>query len=185
MFADEKYQELVPPNDTGFDAIAKGIWSPASEDPSFRSGARRYGAAKLYLTMLLYELQQRLSQDSRLQDISVVGVDPGTMVSGLQRNAPWFIRVVLFRVIFPFIVWLKPHGELVRPPSRSARDVLDAAFGIVGDDGAAPKGLYFDGNKRFETSQEAKNPNKRALVWGETVKFAGLKEGDTILGNWQ
>lgn len=135
--------------------------------------------------MLIYELQQRLNQDPSLQNISVLGVDPGTMVSGLQRHAAWFIRVVLFQVIYPLILWLKPDGELVRPPARSAGDVLEAAFGAVGEGGGLPKSLYLDGRKPLETSAEARDPEKRALVWRETVKYAGLKEGDTVLSNWQ
>lgn len=83
------------------------------------------------------------------------------------------------------MVRAKPDGELVRPPARSARDVLEAAFGAVGEGGTLPKSLYSDGRKTYETSVEVMDLEERALVWRETVKYSGLKEGDTFLGNWQ
>ncbi|KAI3391160.1 hypothetical protein diail_7807 [Diaporthe ilicicola] len=184
-FADEKYQALVPKDAAGFDAVAKGSWSPATEDSSFRGGFRRYGASKLFLIMMMHELQQRADHDPALGNLSVLGVDPGTMITGLQRLAPWFIRVLLFQVVYPLMVWWKPDGGPVRPPARSAGHVLDAAFGAVSPDGGLPKDLYFDGGKLAETSAESRDAAKGQLVWTETVRHAGLKEGDTILVNWQ
>ena len=175
----------MPTDAAGFDAIAKGTWSPATEDSSFRGGFRRYGAAKLFLIMMMHELQQRANSDPTLGNLSVVGVDPGTMISGLQRLAPWFIRVVLFQVIYPLIVYFKPNGDTVRPPARAAGDVLEAAFGEVGLGGSPPKDLYFDGRQLAETSAESKETAKRRLVWTETARYAGLKEGDTVLVDWQ
>jgi hypothetical protein len=135
--------------------------------------------------MMMHELQQRANNDPTLGNLSVVGVDPGTMISGLQRLAPWFIRVVLFQVIYPLIVYFKPNGDTVRTPARAAGDVLEAAFGEVGLGGSPPKDLYFDGRQLTETSAESKETAKRRLVWTETARYAGLKEGDTVLVDWQ
>lgn len=185
-FADEKYKGgIAPSGAAGLDAVARGGWSSAAEDASFWSGVRRYSAARLFLVMFQHELQRRLGLDAALRDVSVLGVDPGTMVSGLQRLAPWFIRVVLFKVVYPFVLWLKPEGGPVRSPARSAGDVLEAAVGAVGVEGGLPKDLYFDGRVPLETSAESRDVEKRKLVWAETVRYAGLKEGDTVLGNWQ
>lgn len=184
-FVEERYKTLAPTDATGFDAVAKGTWSPATEDSSFRGGFRRYGASKLFLIMMMHELQQRANSDSALGNLAITGVDPGTMISGLQRLAPWFIRVVLFQIIYPLIVYLSPNNETVRPPSRAAGDVLEVAFGEGPVGGGPPKDLYFNGRVLAETSAESKEAAKRQLVWTETVRYAGLREGDTVLVNWQ
>ncbi|KAI0382411.1 putative short-chain dehydrogenase [Hypomontagnella monticulosa] len=181
-FDDPKYKTFIS-DAASFEAIAKGEWSPASEDASFRGGFRRYGASKLFLIMMQHELQARLNADPALNKICVVGVDPGTMISGMQRLAPWVIRVLIFKVIYPIVLYLNPDGP-VRPTSRSAGDVIEAAFG-VGEGGEPPKDKYFNGRTPFETSEESRNVSKRELVWEETVKFTGLEDGETVLTNWQ
>ncbi|RYP21125.1 hypothetical protein DL765_002414 [Monosporascus sp. GIB2] len=181
-FVDPKYQTIV--TDAGrFEAISKGAWSPATEDASFQGGFRRYGASKLFLIMMQHELQARLNADPTLSNICILGVDPGMMVSGMQRLAPWVIRVLLFKIIYTALLWLIPKNGPARPTSRSAADVLEAAFGTEG--GELPKDKYFDGRSPFETSEESRDTEKRKLVWKETVKLAGLKEGETVLTNWQ
>lgn len=182
-FEDPKYQTFIS-DVASFQAIAKGTWSPASEDSSFRGGFRRYGAAKLFLIMMQHELQVRLDADAALSKICVLGVDPGTMISGLQRLAPWVIRVLIFKVVYPTMVYLSPTNGPVRPLSRSAGDVLEAAFGFSEGD-ELPKDKYFDGNVPLETSEESKDAAKRELVWKETATLVGLKEGETVLANWQ
>ncbi|KAI5866713.1 putative short-chain dehydrogenase [Durotheca rogersii] len=182
-FENPKYKTFIS-DAVSFEAIAKGEWSPATEDASFRGGFRRYGAAKLFLVMMQHELQARLDADTALHRICVLGVDPGTMISGLQRLASWVIRVLIFKIIYPILLYLNPHNGPVRPPSRSASDVLEAAFG-VGEGGELPKDRYFDGRAPLQTSEESRDLAKRKLVWEETVKLAGLKEGETVLENWQ
>jgi len=179
-FEEEKYKAFVH-DEAVFEAITKGDWSSAKEDPSYRSGYRRYGAAKLYLIMMTYELRRRMDQEAALKNIQVFGIDPGAMISGLQRLAPWFIRWV-YKFIYPPIVYLNPNGK-IRPTRRSASDVLEIAFASNSDE--LPKDLYLDGRQPCETSAESKDIQKRKLVWTETVKYAQLKEGDTILGDWQ
>ena len=186
-FDDPKYKTIVSDAE-GFHAIAKGAWSPATEDASFRGGYRRYCASKLFLVMMQHELQARLlDSDPGLGAgrISVLGVDPGTMSSGLQRLAPWFIRVLLFRFIYPLVLWLNPGGDNIRAPARSAGDVLEAAFGVVGEGAGMPKDLHFDGRVAVETGEESRDAGKRAMVWRETAKLAGLRDGDTVLANWR
>ncbi|RYO88773.1 hypothetical protein DL764_008690 [Monosporascus ibericus] len=178
-FVDPKYQTIVT-DAARFEAISKGSWSP---DASFQGGFRRYGVSKLFLIMMQHELQARLNADPTLSNICILGVDPGTMVSGLQRLAPWVIRVLIHKIIYTALLWLNPNNGLVRPTSGAAADVLEAAFGTQG--GELPKDKYFDGRSPFETSEESRDTEKRELVWKETVKLAGLKDGETVLTTWQ
>ncbi|KAI0012534.1 putative short-chain dehydrogenase [Xylariaceae sp. FL0662B] len=182
-FDNSKYKTIVS-DAAGFEAIARGTWSPATEDATFRGGFRRYGASKLFLIMMQHELQVRLDAEPAPSRICVLGVDPGTMISGLQRLAPWVIRVLIFKVILPLVLLFSTNTGAVRPPSRSAADVLEAAFGAE-DGGGLPKDMYFDGEIPLETSAESRDAAKRELVWKETVKLAGLKPGETVLTNYQ
>lgn len=178
-----QYRVIIQ-DENSFEAIAKGTWSSAAQDSSFYSGVRRYAASKLFLVMMIHSLQARLNTDSALNKVSVLGVDPGTMTTGLQRYAPWFIRVVLFRFVFRIIAWLNPTGA-IRTPERSAGEVLRAAFDNGPGQGEEPKGIYLFGNQLIETGEESRNRNKRELVWSGSVRLAGLKHGETVLANWQ
>lgn len=122
-FVDVKYKTFIE-DETSFTAIAKGIWSSAAEDPSWRSGFRRYGAAKLFffLIMMMHELQRHLNRDHTLHNISVSGVDPGTMSTGLQRKAPWFICVFVLQILYPLLAWFRPPGP-VRSTEQSASNL--------------------------------------------------------------
>lgn len=134
--------------------------------------------------MMVHSLQQRLDRDPRLRKICVLGVDPGTMSTGLQRHAGWLIRVLLFRVIYPFVAWLRPDGP-VRTTERSARDVVRAAFDHGPGLGEEPKGVYLDGAVPRETGQECRDVQKRDWVWKESVRLTGLKRDETALVDWR
>ncbi|KID94724.1 NAD(P)-binding domain protein, partial [Metarhizium majus ARSEF 297] len=182
-----KYKQLMGTDEAGVEAVAKGTWGSAKEDASFRSGLRRYGASKLCLLMMMFELQRRADADARLGNLRVVGVDPGTMTTSITRLAPWAIRVLLFGVMYPVVALLFPRGP-VRTPQRSGADVLHAAALLGGaDTDARPdtKAVYFNGREPMETNPEARDAQKRALVWAESVKYTRLVEGETILGDWQ
>ncbi|POS76989.1 hypothetical protein DHEL01_v204608, partial [Diaporthe helianthi] len=166
------------------DTIAKGKWPSGADEPGFKGGYRRYSASKLFLVMMMHSLQARLNRDPALNKICILTVDPGTMSTGLQRHSAFFIRVVLFRVIFPLIAWLNPQGG-IRTTERSAGDVVRAAFDIGPGLSEGPKDVYLDGDKPVETGVESQDVQKRDWVWQESVRLAGLKEGDTSLANWQ
>ncbi|KKY36327.1 putative short-chain [Diaporthe ampelina] len=131
---------------SSIEAIAKGKWPSGSDEPGFKGGYRRYGASKLFLVMMMYSLQRRLNQDPALNNICILGVDPGTMSTGLQRHSSFFIRVVLFGPVFPLIAWWYPHGG-IRTPECSAGDVVRAAFDNGPGLGEEPKDVYLDGAK--------------------------------------
>ncbi|PQE22282.1 short-chain protein [Rutstroemia sp. NJR-2017a WRK4] len=186
-FADEKWKTIL--NDST-DPIAKGTWSTQKEDPSWMSGMRRYGAAKLCSIMMIAELQRRLDVDPNLKKISILGIDPGMVPTNIARRSPWFIRVLLFRVVLPLVAslqaWRNPKGNNdVRTVDKAAKDVLAAAFDSSPVLGEQPKGVYLDGSERAEISAEAQDPRKREMVWKDSIGYAGLKEGETILAHWQ
>ncbi|ROW17426.1 hypothetical protein VPNG_00983 [Cytospora leucostoma] len=180
-FAEERYKTVVT-DEAKLEAIARGTWSTPEEDPSWRSSSRRYGASKLFLIMFMHELQRRVDRDPELSNICVLGTDPGTMSTPFIRYAPWIIRVLIFRIIFPIILFLKPDGP-VRTTDQSAIYTLQAAFDS--SFGEFPKDLYFNGTEPRETSAESRDAQKRDLVWKTSVRLAQLKEGETILGDWQ
>ncbi|KAK8062196.1 hypothetical protein PG997_014293 [Apiospora hydei] len=180
-FTDPKYKTFVSAEDAAasFHAIAEGKWSPATEDAGFRGGYRRYGASKLFLAMMQHELQARLDDADadlgRNNRICVVGVDPGVMSTGMQRLAPWVIRVLIFRILYPLIQLVAPNKG-PRPTGRAAEEVLEAAVAGSASDGDGdgdgdgerlelPRDGYFHEMKVMETSEESRDANKRALVW--------------------
>ncbi|KAK8008210.1 hypothetical protein PG991_010761 [Apiospora marii] len=179
QFADPKWKVIIQ---DGTEAVAKGTWSTTKDDPSWCAGFRRYGAAKLCELMMMTELQSRLFADPVLNNISVYGVDPGTMPSNLVRRGPWAMRVLLFQIIMPlfagWMVRLSPNGPL-RTPQKSARDVLAAAFRT-----GPISALYFDGSAPAEMGAEAQDREKQRLLWKETLEYTGLKGSETALVSW-
>lgn len=113
--------------------------------------------------MMIHSLQSRLNRDPRLNKRCVLGVDPGTMSPGLQRHATWMIRVLLFKVIYPFIAWLNHTGP-VRTTQRSTGDIVRAAFGHGAGLGEEPKGVYLDRIIPLKTSEKARDVQKREWV---------------------
>lgn len=75
----------------------------------------------------------------------------------------------------------KPNGVL-RPMWKSADDVMQACF-----DREVPKGkaLYLNGTDEWETGVEARDAANRRSVWEYGLKAADVKQGDTVLVNWQ
>ncbi|KAI8958100.1 putative short-chain dehydrogenase [Daldinia sp. FL1419] len=180
-FGEEKYRTVVH-DAASFGEIAKGTWCSAKEDPSWRSGYRRYGAAKLFSIMMIYELQRRVDRDPVLKNISVIGVDPGTLLAtSLQRDASWVIRILIFRIIYPITAFLFPNG-LVRSTRKSASQILEAS---LGREPKFPKGLYYFDGRQLETSTESKDLRKQDIVWQESIKYTHLERGETILTNLQ
>ena len=78
-----------------------------------------------------------------------------------------------------------PNGPL-RTKEKSARDIVNAAL----ESGPEPlcerpKGLYLNGSEVGVRNPEAKDPANGAMVWWNTVWYAGLKEGETCLKDWR
>ncbi|KAI1074431.1 hypothetical protein F5B20DRAFT_596146 [Whalleya microplaca] len=185
-FKDERWKMVLHQST---DPIARGTWSAFEEDPSWMRHTH-YQAYLLELTKSSEELQRRLNADPKLKNISVLGVDPGTVPTGIGCHSPWFIRVLMFQVIFPAIAalqaWLYPKGNnSIRTADKSAGDILAAAFDNNPLLGEHPKGLYFDGSELAETSAESKDPKKREMLWKDSVRYTKLQRAETVLRNWE
>ena len=136
---------------------------------------------------LRYELQRRLSADPALSDISLVSVDPGGMGTGIARDAPLIIRIIIAWIIpalAPIMVWMQPNGSL-RTPAKSAADLLRASFDESAPLGKHPKALYLNGSEVGPVAIEAKDEKKQRELWEGSLQYAGIKEGDTILKSWK
>lgn len=66
---------------------------------------------------------------------------------------------------------------------KSASDILTAAFDVE-KLGEYPKAVYVDGSDPKERSEEAKDATKQKKWWKESLTYAGIGEGDTILKDW-
>lgn len=114
----------------------------------------------------------------------MLGIDPGTMPTGLVRRGPWMTRVFIFQIMMPLIIalsaWLVPNGPW-RTIKKSTQDVLAAAFEVGPPLSERPKGVYLDGSKIGQKSSGARNVEKQRLLWRDTVGYAQLKDRETIL----
>lgn len=173
--------------------LAKGTWSSEKDHPG--SGFRRYGAGKFCEVLWMHALDARLAKDPALGKVTVAGIDPGAMPTTLSRRGSFFLRVVLQGMLMPLIarlaVFFQPNGSL-RPTSKSAADALDLAYsdkGIVGERmGAGRKPgspLYLNGSAEKTPSKEASDAAKGDILWRDAIKFANVKEGETVLKDWQ
>lgn len=136
------------------------------------------------------ELQRRLDQDSSLNNISVFGIDPGLVNTGIvRRSGSWFLRVILWQFLLPAIgailVCILPNGPL-RPARKSAKDIVAAALkSSHAPLSARPKGLYLNGSELGSRNPEAKDPAKGAMLWRDTIRYTQLEDGETCLQNWR
>lgn len=106
------------------------------------------------------------------------------MPTNLTRRGPWFIHLLVFKLVMPLLAplmaWLRPNGP-VRTLELGAADVLAGAFKWS----PPPKGGYFYGSRPEKMTPEVQDVKKRERLWVETVGYAGLKEGETSLQNWK
>lgn len=134
------------------------------------------------------ELQRRLDADPAFSNMSILGVDPGSMPSSIVRRGPWVMRVVLFQLLLPLLallsVWVAPNGPL-RTTKKSARDVVAAAFDTGPGLSERPKGAYMNGSSPVSMSAEAKDQEKQRRLWRDTIRYVQLRKGETMLRNWQ
>lgn len=135
------------------------------------------------------ELQRRLDLDPVLNNVSILGIDPGFMTTGIaRRHESWFVRNVIHGLFMTVVVrllsWIRPSG-LFRTEKKSAGHILAAAFSSDAPFSQRPKALHLDGLQLKEPSAESKDPRKRKTLWRDSIRYAHVEEGDTILADWR
>ncbi|KAI1106422.1 NAD(P)-binding protein [Jackrogersella minutella] len=188
-YVPEEFHQLFTDPSGSTEPIAKGLWGFAEgnkDDPL--AGIRRYGAAKLSQVMMMRELSRRLPQDPTLSKVAVLGLDPGGMASSLSRRGGWFLRTVMLPLagvfIAPLLGWFNPNGDL-RTTWKSAGDVVRACFDTDGGLGERPNGVYLNGSAISDAGPEARDEAKSRRLWRDSLGYAGVEKGDTVLVDWQ
>ncbi|KAI1076803.1 hypothetical protein F5B20DRAFT_311828 [Whalleya microplaca] len=181
-YNDEEWKTFFK-DENSVDAIAKGTWATGTSAGPYVMGGRRYGAAKICAAMMVRELQSRLDADQSLKGISVVGIDPGTMNTGIVRHGNWFTRLFTFPLIIgplSYLMGLFQSNPAIRTTTKSANDLLKATF----EAGQRLRGAYLDGTDLTGLSREAADTTKSKMVWRHSVKYTNLTEQDTSLMQW-
>ena len=134
-------------------------------------------------------MQERFDKDPALSNLSILGVDPGGMPTTLLRRGNfWFAHPIVakaFTTPLSYAWSMLESNSLMRPVSKSARDVLRAALESVPPPMSEfPKALYFDGDAPKQQGAEARDPAKTGALWRDSVKLTGLVESDTVLKAW-
>jgi hypothetical protein len=124
-----------------------------------------------------------MAADPSLQNIGVIGLDPGAMPTELGRRADALTRFKIYYVLpylAPLSAFFKRNGPL-RPAAQSAADIIRAAFETETPHGRV---LYLDGSEESQMSEKACNVSNNGKLWKYGVQASKLEPGDTVLA-WQ
>ncbi|KAF2969411.1 hypothetical protein GQX73_g4163 [Xylaria multiplex] len=167
FFDDENWKIFF--KDDNIESIAKGAWCPNNVTKPQIAGGRRYGVAKTCSIMMIAELEKRLDIDPALQGVSIIGVDPGHMSTGIVRHGDWMKRNVapIFMLLIAQLTALFQVNPHFRTTTKSANDLIAAAF----EPGPRLRGKYLDGSELSRVSSEAADAKKREMVWRESMVF--------------
>ncbi|KAM5441079.1 hypothetical protein MferCBS31731_003866 [Microsporum ferrugineum] len=145
---------------------------------------RRYGASKLALVTFMHTLRRRLDRTPHLENITIVGVDPGAMLHdnlaerGSLADRAFLIPLIqLYTRLIARYFW--PNG-MFRTVEKSAQDLLRVALESKAS-WAHPKEAYFNGNELAETAIESRDSKKQKELWGMSLRYVDLDEGQTAL----
>jgi NAD(P)-dependent dehydrogenase (short-subunit alcohol dehydrogenase family) len=185
---------------TTMENISKGVEEHPDGDIN-KKGQRKYALSKLLLMVWMYvpslytltstdrirryEFQRRLDADPRLSKIAVLGHDPG-WVGGtdISRTSnvfvQFFLKVIVRGLAYVFTLFSNP---LMRTAAKNGNDLLGVCF----DDqafGEFPKAKYINGSVLHTTPEETKDERRQEEVWKESLKFAKVNAGETVLVDW-
>jgi hypothetical protein len=88
-----------------------------------------------------------------------------------------------FQYISPLILYFWPN-HFIRTATKTGNDLVRVCFDVE-KFGEYPKALYIDGAEIGDTTPETKDEEKWGKLWGGSLKWAGIKETDTVLENWK
>jgi hypothetical protein len=85
--------------------------------------------------------------------------------------------------LMPIVSRLSSNGHY-RTTAQSATDVLNAAFDTK-TLGERPNGIYMNGGMLGDVGPEAKDAAKCEKLWKDSLIYANVQEGDTVLAAWR
>jgi hypothetical protein len=89
-----------------------------------------------------------------------------------------------FQYLAPILNYFWPN-HFVRTAAKTGDDLVRVCF----DDkkfGKFPKAVYVDGSEiGAKMNEEAKDKKKQEKLWEGSLRYAGIKEGDTVLTDWR
>jgi hypothetical protein len=138
-----------------------------------------------FLISYRYELQRRLNTDPTLSNISVIGLDPGWVSTAIGRNSPMNTAIIwTFQYLAPVLNYFWPN-HYVRTATKTGDDLVRVCFDQE-KFGEYPKALYVDGSEiEARMNEEARDEKKREKLWKGSLRYAGIKEYDTVLVGWK
>ncbi|KAL2836326.1 hypothetical protein BJY01DRAFT_252055 [Aspergillus pseudoustus] len=157
MFKDKQWKILL--HDTH--GLAKGTWSSARDDSSFKAGFRRYGAGKLCEIMMMRHAERTYAswiegfggrRDSRAA---------GSSSSITADESKW------------------GNSDNVKVCGRCSSRIFDSK-----SLGEMPKALYLNGTDVTQPSPEARDMVKQGMLWRDSITYANLQQGETTLSDW-
>ncbi|RSL62800.1 hypothetical protein CEP51_013402 [Fusarium floridanum] len=142
------------------------IVKPLPDEPGQEHdrGFQRYGIAKL-------------ANDPNLSGITVSAMDPGNIVDSRAHAA----QKPMIRLVLGTITHLLPLTKYITSSIRRSADAgKDLAELSVGKEFQGTTG-YFLGVRREEEAPMTKDEGKQRVMWEACWRWAGLKEGETVL----
>ena len=133
------------------------------------SGAFCYSTSKLVNVLWTYALQRRLDRDMR-KSLTVVAFDPGLLPgTGLAREFPRFLQW-LWSSVLPRITPLLRLLLRTNNIHTAQESGENLAWVALSPDVEGVSGVYFEGNKQIESSQDSHDLKKQEDLWAWTVK---------------
>lgn len=90
---------------------------------------------------------------------------------------------MMWEWIAPILSYFRPN-HFIRTATKTGDDLVRACFDRD-KFGEHPKALYIDGAEIGDTTPETKDQTKWKTLWEGSVKWAQIKQGDTVLENWK
>ncbi|KAI0976898.1 putative short-chain dehydrogenase [Xylaria arbuscula] len=176
---DEQWNNFF--NEDNIDDFTRGTYADKEDGIDGAAELRRYGAFKLFPTMMVGELQLRLEVDPVLNGISITAIDLGNIGdSGLARRSRCFTRATLStavpRCLASFISRRCPKSA-IRAIVKSSSDVIQAALQTRSE----VRGSSICGLKLQLTVHKDISAAERAMIWRETVRYSRLTREETAL----
>lgn len=88
-----------------------------------------------------------------------------------------------FQYLAPVVNFFWPN-HFLRTAAKTGDDLVRVCFGDKF--GEFPKAVYVDGAEiGARMNPEAKDEKKQKELWEGGLKYAGIKDGDTVLAEWR